>query len=78
MRRGNRPYPGESMLGGGAMLFSEGGRDGGQQMILAGMPRGAAGSAAGKTSVALTKALRKKFGSRLSPIDDSWTGFSSA
>ena len=75
MRRGdNPPLPGGSMLGGGAYLLSGGGRDGLQQTLLAGMPRGAAGSKAGTTSVALMKALRKKFGSRLSPTD-GWTGF---
>ena len=78
MRRGDKPYPGEgdsggSMLGGGAMLLNGSGRDGGQQTLLAGMPRGAAGSRSGANSVALMKALRKKFGSRLSPVDSGWS-----
>ena len=75
VRRGHRPHPGESMLGGEAYILSGGGRDGSQQTMLAGGPRGAPGSKAGATALALSKALRKKYGSRLSLVDDSWTGF---
>ena len=75
MRRGDNPP--RTMLGGGAMLLSGGGRDGSQQTLLAGMPRGVAGSEAARTSAALMKSLRRKYGSRLSSTE-GWSGFRTA